>query len=73
MDPWNIEAMWNIANPIDADGLSQLVHCCQWMSIRIPDYHQQIDPLQGALEVAYRIEGEPRRSALKHVNLAKGL
>lgn len=61
----NMKAFQNMKLPMNADELYQFIHCCQWMSSCVRDFHRMVPSLIKILEKAYLETGSEGKARQK--------
>ncbi|KAH9094099.1 hypothetical protein Ae201684P_016714 [Aphanomyces euteiches] len=69
-DPSRVQGLCEMKAPTTAAELQQFLCATNWMRASIPLYAQRVDPLRRLLDVATKIAGSAKKTALAKVDLA---
>lgn len=69
MDPEHVDTLKTMKTPLFASKLSQLLHCCRWMSKTIPGCAPHFSPRNDLRDYSYKISEKRKRSSIKNIRL----
>lgn len=71
LDPTRLSGLQTMGLPKTAEELAQLIHCCRWMSLSIPDFTRRIVPLNDMLEAAFKKAGKRTKKSICKILLQR--